>query len=104
MLVQYEVASISPWLMNFLWELQNYTFCILVRCPKTLDFSLCTLQKNIFQAPPKGPNQPYDPMYWDEFMVSEYGGYTAAEGGRGKGGPRGAPPGRGMGMGGMRGR
>ena len=38
-------------------------------------------------------------------MVSDYGGYTAAEGGRGKGGPRGAPPGRGMGgpMGGMRG-
>lgn len=57
------------------------------------------------QAPPKGPNQPYDPMFWDEFMVGDYGGYTAAEGGRGKGGPRGAPPGRGMGgpMGGMRG-
>lgn len=32
-------------------------------------------------------------------MVADYGGYTVAEGGRGKGGPRGAPPPpRGMGM------
>lgn len=60
---------------------------------------------HFFQAPPKGPNQPYDPLYWDEFMVPDYGGYSASEGGRGKGGPRGAPPGGRMGGGpmGMRG-
>ena len=59
----------------------------------------------VFKAPPKGPNQPYDPLYWDEFMVPDYGGYSASEGGRGKGGPRGAPPGGRMGGGpmGMRG-
>ena len=34
-------------------------------------------------------------------MVPEYGGYSASEGGRGKGGPRGAPPGGRMGGGGM---
>lgn len=38
-------------------------------------------------------------------MVPDYGGYSASEGGRGKGGPRGAPPGGRMGGGpmGMRG-
>ncbi|XP_067665207.1 heterogeneous nuclear ribonucleoprotein K-like isoform X1 [Haliotis asinina] len=44
------------------------------------------------QAPPKGPIQPYDPHNYDEFFAHEYGGFTSAEGGRGKGGPRGAPP------------
>ncbi|XP_063433615.1 heterogeneous nuclear ribonucleoprotein K-like isoform X3 [Mytilus trossulus] len=73
--------------------------------PKIVVDCIDTIHELLKSAPPKGPNQPYDPMYWDEFMVSDYGGYTAAEGGRGKGGPRGAPPGRGMGgpMGGMRG-
>lgn len=72
--------------------------------PKVVVDCIDTIHELLKSAPPKGPNQPYDPMYWDEFMVPEYGGYTAAEGGRGKGGPRGAPPGRGMGMGGgMRG-
>jgi heterogeneous nuclear ribonucleoprotein K len=48
------------------------------------------------KAPPKGPNQYYDPNNFDEFYCQEYGGYTLGEGLRGKGG-RG---GRGGGMGG----
>ncbi|XP_060062581.1 heterogeneous nuclear ribonucleoprotein K-like isoform X2 [Ylistrum balloti] len=73
--------------------------------PKVVIDCVDTIHELLKTAPPKGPNQPYDPMYWDEFMVAEYGGYTSAEGGRGKGGPRGAPQAsRGMGMGmGMRG-
>ncbi|CAI9733952.1 heterogeneous nuclear ribonucleoprotein K-like isoform X3 [Octopus vulgaris] len=42
-------------------------------------------------APPKGVNQPYDPHNYDEYYAHDYGGYTIAEGGRGKL-PRGAPP------------
>ncbi|XP_033750808.1 heterogeneous nuclear ribonucleoprotein K-like isoform X1 [Pecten maximus] len=73
--------------------------------PKVVIDCVDTIHELLKTAPPKGPNQPYDPMYWDEFLVAEYGGYTSAEGGRGKGGPRGAPQAsRGMGMGmGMRG-
>ena len=71
--------------------------------PKIVVDCIDTIHELLKSAPPKGPNQPYDPMFWDEFMVGDYGGYTAAEGGRGKGGPRGAPPGRGM-MGGRGGR
>ncbi|XP_021358948.1 heterogeneous nuclear ribonucleoprotein K-like isoform X3 [Mizuhopecten yessoensis] len=73
--------------------------------PKVVINCVDTIHQLLKTAPPKGPNQPYDPMYWEEFVVAEYGGYTSAEGGRGKGGPRGAPQAsRGMGMGmGMRG-
>ena len=45
-------------------------------------------------------------MYWDEFMVNDYGGFTASEGMRGGKGGRGGGGGRGGmggGMGGMRG-
>ncbi|XP_061172415.1 heterogeneous nuclear ribonucleoprotein K homolog isoform X2 [Saccostrea echinata] len=73
--------------------------------PKTVVDCIETIHDLLQTAPPKGPNQPYDPLYWDEFMVADYGGYSASEGGRGKGGPRGAPPGGRMGGGpmGMRG-
>lgn len=44
-------------------------------------------------------------MYWDEFMVFDYGGYSVLEGGCGKGGLRGVLFGGRMGGGfmGMRG-
>lgn len=73
--------------------------------PKIVVDCIETIHDLLQTAPPKGPNQPYDPLYWDEFMVPDYGGYSASEGGRGKGGPRGAPPGGRMGGGpmGMRG-
>ena len=47
----------------------------------------------VFQAPPKGPNHPYDPHNYDEFFAPEYGGFTMQDmrgGGRGgRGGGRG---------------
>lgn len=67
--------------------------------PKIVVDCIETIHDLLQTAPPKGPNQPYDPLYWDEFMVPDYGGYSASEGGRGKGGPRGAPPGGRMGGG-----
>ena len=55
------------------------------------------------QAPPKGPIQPYDPSYFDEFAAPEYGGFISSESRSSKGLPRGSvapvPPMRG----GMRG-
>lgn len=58
-----------------------------------------------FQVFFKGLNQLYDFLYWDEFMVFDYGGYSVLEGGRGKGGLRGVLFGGRMGGGfmGMRG-
>jgi len=54
-------------------------------------------------APPKGPIQPYDPSFYDEFVAPEYGGYISSESRSSKGLPRGSvapvPPMRG----GMRG-
>ena len=50
------------------------------------------------QAPPKGPNQYYDPNNFDEYFCQEYGGYTKGEGLRGNKGGRGG--GRGGGFGG----
>lgn len=54
-------------------------------------------------APPKGPIQPYDPTYFDEFAAPEYGGFISSESRSSKGLPRGSvapvPPMRG----GMRG-
>jgi len=55
------------------------------------------------QAPPKGPMNPYDPSYSDEFLAPEYGGFITGDMRASKGLPRGAaPPPRGMrgGMGG----
>lgn len=49
------------------------------------------IYKLLEMAPPKGVNQPYDPHNYDEYYAHDYGGYTIAEGGRGKL-PRGAPP------------
>jgi len=53
-------------------------------------------------APPKGPIQPYDPSFFDEFAAPEYGGFISSESRSSKGLPRGSvapmPP-----MGGMRG-
>jgi len=55
------------------------------------------------QAPPKGPMNPYDPSYSDEFLAPEYGGFITGDIRASKGLPRGAaPPPRGM-RGGMRG-
>ncbi|XP_025077231.1 heterogeneous nuclear ribonucleoprotein K-like isoform X5 [Pomacea canaliculata] len=55
-------------------------------------------------APPKGPIQPYDPSFFDEFAAPEYGGYISSESRSSKGLPRGSvapvPPGM---RGGMRG-
>lgn len=74
--------------------------------PKVVVDCIDTIHELLKSAPPKGPNQPYDPMYWDEFMVNDYGGFTASEGMRGgkggRGGGRGGMGGGGMG-GGMRG-
>lgn len=54
-------------------------------------------------APPKGPIQPYDPSYYDEFAAPEYGGYISSESRSSKGLPRGSvAPGPPM-RGGMRG-
>lgn len=54
-------------------------------------------------APPKGPIQPYDPTYFDEYAAPEYGGFISSESRSSKGLPRGSvapvPPMRG----GMRG-
>ncbi|XP_041370664.1 heterogeneous nuclear ribonucleoprotein K-like isoform X2 [Gigantopelta aegis] len=50
-------------------------------------------------APPKGPQQPYDPNNFDVYYAQEYGGFTPAEGGRrGTGNPRGSAPRGGYGM------
>lgn len=58
----------------------------------------------LLQAPPKGPIQPYDPSFFDEFAAPEYGGYISSESRSSKGLPRGSvapvPPGM---RGGMRG-
>lgn len=55
-------------------------------------------------APPKGPIQPYDPSFFDEFAAPEYGGFISSESRSSKGLPRGSvapiPPGM---RGGMRG-
>lgn len=63
-------------------------------CPLISHFHFITVQ-----APPKGPNQYYDPNNFDEYFVQDYGGYTLSEGLRGKGG-RGSRGGGGGGMGG----
>ncbi|XP_035829694.1 heterogeneous nuclear ribonucleoprotein K isoform X7 [Aplysia californica] len=55
------------------------------------------------QAPPKGPMNPYDPSFSDEFLAPEYGGFITGDIRASKGLPRGAaPPPRGM-RGAMRG-
>ncbi|XP_013076521.1 heterogeneous nuclear ribonucleoprotein K-like isoform X3 [Biomphalaria glabrata] len=56
------------------------------------------------QAPPKGPINPYDPSFSDEFLAPEYGGFITGDIRASKGLPRGAaPPPRGL-RGAMRGR
>jgi len=57
------------------------------------------------QAPPKGPNQPYDPHHFDEFYAYEYGGHTTEDnfGPTSVGGYGGRGGGRGRGGGGRRG-
>ena len=41
------------------------------------------------QAPPKGPIQPYDPSFYDEFAAPEYGGFVSSDSRGGNGMPRG---------------
>ncbi|GFS24742.1 heterogeneous nuclear ribonucleoprotein K, like [Elysia marginata] len=55
-------------------------------------------------APPKGPANPYDPSFSDEFLAPEYGGFITGDIRASKGLPRGAaPPPRGL-RGALRGR
>ncbi|KAK6188360.1 hypothetical protein SNE40_004546 [Patella caerulea] len=68
--------------------------------PRTVVGCIEEIFELLQSAPPKGPNQLYDPHNFDEFFAHEYGGFTGQDmrgggGGRGRGGRGGMRGGRG---------
>lgn len=60
--------------------------------PKVVVGCIEEISETLQQAPPKGPMNPYDPSFSDEFLAPEYGGFITGDIRASKGLPRGAAP------------